>query len=106
MPQFQDLVFKLVVINHLMYRDETLPRFDLKEVERATGKALYVQGNWVLPEDGFYGMIPEVKAHFEAYEIPAELLASITSLHWEGGEELQGQVAPNWDGEDSLFDLT
>jgi hypothetical protein len=106
MTAFKDIVFKLVVINELMYKKEELPEFELKTVEDLIGKKLYVDANWVLPEDGFYGMIPEVKAYFEDYDIPAELLASLDRLTWEAGEDLQGEVAPNWDGEDALFDLT
>jgi len=104
--QFGDLTLKLAVLNELMYVQRKLPAFELKVVEDLVGKKLYLDGNWVLPEGGFHGMIPEVRAYFEKYVIPPELLAGITTLHWEGGDEIQGKLAPNWDGEDSLFDLT
>lgn len=106
MAQFTDIVLKLVVIEELMYRRKALPRFELAEVERLTGKKLYVNANYVMPKDDPYGMMPEVRAYFEAYEIPEALLATIESLRWEGGDQIQCEVAPNWDGEDALFDLT
>ncbi|MEV7507107.1 hypothetical protein AB0O57_03990 [Streptomyces sp. NPDC091201] len=104
MTGFRDFNFKLLVVEKLMYWDETLkPAFDLRAHMRARGVQdldAYVAANGLE-----YTVLPEARAHFEELEIPAELLATVDELTFDGGHQVFQECAPVWDGEDDLFDL-
>ncbi len=93
---FTDLNFKLAVVQELMYEQDLLPRFDLREHAAEQGFTY---------DDGSFEAVPEALAHFEALEVPVELAEKITEIRMDGGNEIYLQVAPNWDGEDDLFDV-
>ncbi|MFS0693364.1 DUF6892 domain-containing protein [Streptomyces nitrosporeus] len=102
MTTFQDFAFKLLVVEELMYRAGTLtPVFDLRAHMRGLGvKDLdtYVERNGLQ-----YTVLDEARAYFEALEIPAELLAGVEHLVFDGGNRVFMECAPVWDGEDDLF---
>ena len=93
---FADVNFKLAVVQELMYVQELLPRFDLREYAAEQGFTY---------DDGSFGAVPEALAYFEALEVPAELAEKITEIAMDGGNEICLEIAPNWDGEDGLFDV-
>jgi hypothetical protein len=97
--QFEDLNFKLLVIEKLMYRDALLtPRFDIHEFAR-----LYT-GREILIDDEGYESIPEALAWFEGILIPDELLGAIEELGFNPAAEVYSQIQPFWDGESEEFD--
>lgn len=100
-PQFEDLNFKLLVIQALMYEQETLlPRFDVKAFAREyTGREI------MLKKEG-YDVIPEVLGYFQALVIPPELLARVEALSFDASDEIYTEVFPYWDGECDTFDIT
>lgn len=104
MSAFRDFNFKLLVVEKLMYWDGTLlPAFSLREHMRARGVEdldRYVQDNALE-----YTVLDEARAYFEELEIPAELLATVEELTFDGGHQVFMECAPVWDGEDDLFDL-
>jgi hypothetical protein len=104
MSQFRDFNLKLLVIEELMYGPEPLlPVYDLpaRLAERGIGDpASYVLKNGLHEE-----VLPESRAHFEALEIPAGLLARVEELCFDAGAEVFRHCAPAWDGEDDLFDV-
>ncbi|MFB8031590.1 hypothetical protein ACFC5Z_01255 [Streptomyces sp. NPDC056004] len=104
MPAFRDFNFKLLVIEKLMYEDETLtPAFSIDECLRAKGIAdaqLYAFDN-----DLAYTVLDESRAYFEALEISEELLATVETLLIDGGHQVYYECSPVWDGEDDLFDV-
>ncbi|WP_326771030.1 hypothetical protein OG978_46345 (plasmid) [Streptomyces sp. NBC_01591] len=104
MTVFRDFNFKLLVVEKLMYWDETLtPAFSIEEHMRARGVEdleTYVEENELE-----YTVLDEARAYFEALEIPAELLATVDELTFDGGHQVFIECAPVWDGEDDLFDL-
>ncbi|MGY6652480.1 DUF6892 domain-containing protein [Amycolatopsis sp. TRM77291] len=93
---FTDLNFKLAVVQELMYNQELLPKFDLGQY--AAEKGFTYDG-------GSVEAVPEALAYFEELEIPAEFAEKITEIEMDGGNEIYLEIAPNWDGEDSLFDV-
>lgn len=93
---FADTNFKLAVVQELMYGQGLLPRFDLREYAAEQGFTY---------DDGSFEAVPEALAYFEALEVPAELAERITEIYMDGGNEIYLQIAPNWDGEDGLFDV-
>ncbi|MEU0991233.1 DUF6892 domain-containing protein [Streptomyces sp. NPDC005953] len=101
MTTFTDFNFKLLVVEQLMYSDETLtPKFHLAErlgVDNPFGYAV--------EKDLAYTVLPEARTFFEALEISDELLASVEVLIADGGNEVYNECAPMWDGEDDLFDV-
>jgi len=99
-PLFKDLNVKLLVVQALMYEQETLtPRFDLDEFVRAyTGREIMVK------KEG-YELIPEALAYFEALVIPPRLLAQVEELSFDPSAEIYSQVFPYWDGECDTFDV-
>ena len=105
MTQFSNLTFKLAVINELMYVQEGLPPFTFHTVEAATGRPLYTDGIWHAPNDDYFGMLPEVREYFEKMTLTRSQLALVTTIRWDAGSKIQHDVAPNWDGEDDIFDF-
>lgn len=101
---FRDFNFKLLVIEQLMYWDQTLsPAFSLREHMRARGiddLDAYVEANRLE-----YTILPEARAYFQELKIPADLLASVEELTFDGGHQVFMECAPVWDGEDDLFDV-
>lgn len=93
---FTDLNFKLAVVQELMYNQELLPKFDLGQYAAEKGFTY---------DDGSVEAVPEALAYFEALEVPVELAEKITEIEMDGGNEIYLEIAPNWDGEDSLFDV-
>lgn len=93
---FADTNFKLAVVQELMYGQELLPRFDLREYAAEQGFTY---------DDGSVEAVPEALAYFAALEVPAELAERITQIEMDGGNEIYLEIAPNWDGEDGLFDV-
>ncbi|MCY0914460.1 DUF6892 domain-containing protein [Massilia antarctica] len=98
--QFEDLNFKLLVIQKLMYDQETLlPRFDVEEfIREYTGREIMIK------EEG-YDVIPEVLRYFEALVIPPQLLAQVEELSFDPSAAIYCQVFPCWDGECDTFDV-
>jgi hypothetical protein len=97
---FVDLNFKLMVLQELMYRRSVLrPKLDVYELaKRHRAREIHID------KEG-YAILPEVRAFFERYPIPAALLNGIASLDQEGGDEIYLQIFPFWDGEDDTFDV-
>ncbi|MFI9586432.1 DUF6892 domain-containing protein [Streptomyces sp. NPDC052236] len=104
MTVFRDFNFKLLVIEKLMYWDKTLPPvFSLREHMRAHGVNdldTYVEDNELE-----YTILDEARAYFQELNIPAELLATVEELTFDGGHQVFMECAPVWDGEDDLFDV-
>lgn len=93
---FKNLNFKLAVMNELMYEGEILkPKFDVFEYCAERGKDAY----------DYYGAIPTVKKWFGEYEIAAKFADELTRIELDGGNEIYLQIAPDWDGEDGMFDI-
>ncbi|MFJ6050400.1 DUF6892 domain-containing protein [Streptomyces sp. NPDC092307] len=77
MSRFRDLDLELLVIEQLMYGPEPLllPAYDLPA--RPAEQGIGDPASHVL-ENGLHGEVPlESRAHFEALEIPAALLAGV-----------------------------
>ncbi|MDU0290298.1 DUF6892 domain-containing protein [Saccharothrix longispora] len=94
--QFADINFKLAVVQELMYNQDLLPRFSLREYAAEQGFTY---------DGGSVEAVPEALAYFEALEVPVELAEKITEIEMDGGNEIYLEIAPNWDGEDGLFDV-
>ncbi|MEV0010383.1 hypothetical protein [Streptomyces sp. NPDC047973] len=104
MAQFKDFNFKLLVIEKLMYEEETLtPAFSIDERMRDRGITDTV--GYVYEHDLAYQVLEESRAYFEQLEISDELLASVDELLLDGGHQVYYECSPVWDGEDDLFDV-
>lgn len=103
--QFSQFMFKLMVMNELMYRRKSIPPFNLADLEAQLGRKLYERGSWQMTDADYNSFMPEIKAWFEAYPITADQVADLEMLRF-GETQIALDVAPNWDGEDALFDIT
>ncbi|MEU1351786.1 hypothetical protein ABZ438_30330 [Streptomyces sp. NPDC005786] len=104
MPAFRDFNFKLLVIDQLMYTDETLtPAFRIADCLKAKG--VDDPQTYAYDNDLTYTVLPEARAYFEALEISTELLATVEELILDGGLSVYQECSPVWDGEDDLFDV-
>jgi hypothetical protein len=84
------------VMNELMYEGEILkPKLDVFEYCAERGKDAY----------DYLGAIPAVKKWFGEYEIAAKFVDELTRIELDGGNEIYMQIAPDWDGEDGIFDI-
>lgn len=93
---FKDFNFKLVVIEALLDQD---PLFleeltDLKD--KYTNNFKWYSGA---------GPIVEIRDYLEALTLEMSDLEKIESLCFDGGNEIYHILKPDWDGEDSLFDV-
>ncbi|WP_139979890.1 DUF6892 domain-containing protein [Nocardioides litoris] len=97
---FTDSNLKLAVVQVLMYDKGLIqPEFDVHDfVAQHTDRAIDVDAEGHAP-------IPEVRAWFDALEVPTALLAEVDEIYMDGGNEVYLQVAPRWDGEDGAFDV-
>lgn len=94
--KFTNFNFKLAILNDLMYDQELLePKFDVFE---------FCEERKIDPYKRI-GAVPQVKKWFKNYEIPAALADKVSELYLDGGNDIYLNIAPNWDGEDSLFDI-
>ncbi len=98
--KFTNFNFKLAIIQELMYEQELLkPKFDVYDFCNDYAK------KEITPDDYYDKMIPEVKSWFQKLEIPAELAPKVTQLFLDGGNEINMQLIPQWNGEDNSFDI-
>ncbi|MFE9057520.1 DUF6892 domain-containing protein [Streptomyces mutabilis] len=105
MAMFKDFNFKLIVVEQLMYIDETLtPRFSLADLLKEKGLGddpwEYAQQHGLT-----YQVVPEARSYFASLEISEDLLAGVEELCMDGGNQVYQECAPVWDGEDDLFDV-
>jgi hypothetical protein len=106
MATFTDFNFKLIVVEQLMYIDETLtPRFRLADLLKEKGLG---DDPWQYAhQHGLaYQVVPEARSHFASLEISDDLLAGVEELCMDGGNQVYQECAPVWDGEDDLFDVS
>ncbi len=93
---FKNFNFKIAVMNELMYEKALLqPKFDVFEYCEERGIDPYAD----------FGALPQAKKWFKNYPIPANLAEQVSELYLDGGNEIYLQIAPDWDGEDELFDV-
>ena len=96
--QFENLNFKLAVIQALMYDLNLLkPCFDIydfadehKELEINTDS---------------YTVIEPALNFFIKLSIPMELAQYVEKIYMDGGNEVYMNIIPQWDGENECFDL-
>jgi hypothetical protein len=96
--QFENLNFKLAVIQVLMYDLNLLrPCFDIydfadehKELEINTDS---------------YTVIEPALNFFRELSIPREFAQYVEKIDMDGGSEVYMNIIPQWDGEDECFDL-
>jgi hypothetical protein len=96
---FKDLNFKLTVLESLL----NLDRFKLIDPYDFEFDADTDFGADVMPD--FYGPYLPVLREYAGAPITDEELEAVEELYWDGGNAVFGAVAPNWDGEDDLFDV-
>ena len=92
--------FAYPIIDHLMNDLEVLtPKFDLRDFAADQGADSFD------PDDYESTIVPVVREWFLSLPIPAELGARVEKLGLYGGTIIQLQLAPDWHGEDDLFDI-
>jgi hypothetical protein len=93
---FKDFNFKLVVIDALLDKE---PLF-LEELTHLKNK--YTNSfEWYSGEES----IVEIRAYLEELILEISDLEKIEYLYFDGGNEIYSILKPDWDGEDSLFDV-
>lgn len=96
---FDNFMFKLAVINELMYEHKLIPTFDIYELLKKEG---------VNPEDEFryHGPLLLALRYFKELAISTEIAQSLSSMSLDAGGELYAQIDLEWNGENSQFDIT
>lgn len=94
--RFQDLGFKLMVIDELMYTQKRLlPAFDIRTFAKE-----WTEREISIEDDG-YAIIPEAQTYFQNLAIPAELLAHVEIITQKSGldgeAKVSTQMTPFWD---------
>ena len=98
--KFDTPEFAYAIIEELMYNQELLaPKFNVFDFAKDLGEECFDPG------DFSFKIIPKVREWFLDLPIPAELGARVERLCMDGGLMIYTQLAPEWDGEDDLFDI-
>jgi len=94
---FKDFNFKLVVIEALLDKDPLFSKElnDLKDTY--TNDFEWYSGA---------GPIVQIQSYLESLTLETSDLEKIEYLCFDGGNEIYHILKPDWDGEDSLFDVT
>ncbi len=95
---FDNLNFKLAIIQVLMYDQETLqPYFDIYDfADQYQGKEIDTESTEnIKPALNFFNRLP----------IPARLATQVEEIYMDGGNDIYMNIAPQWDGEDGRFSL-
>ena len=92
---FEDFGFKLVVIDALLDKETSFT----EELEKM--KETYVDDHDGEP----YECIPEMVEFFENLTLTEKDLAQVTTLEFDGGEDIYSLIMPDWDGESDEFDV-
>ncbi|MBD5105720.1 MAG: hypothetical protein HDT41_01845 [Lachnospiraceae bacterium] len=96
--EFEHFNFKLAIIQVLMYELEVLsPYFDIYDfAEQYNGKEIDTDSEKpIRPAINFFKKLP----------IPKRLAEKVEEISMDGGDEIYGNIIPQWDGEDDFFDL-
>jgi len=94
---FKDLNFKLLVLDELMYEKKLLqPEFDIYEFAEQ-----YQQGDIDTTSEE---PVKAVLNYFSKYPIEKRFASEITELI-QNGNDIYMNIAPQWDGEDGVFDI-
>lgn len=92
---FEDFGFKLIVINSLLEENpsfmEDLEEMKDKYVDSYNGEA--------------YTCIAEMIQYFQELILTKEDLDQVTSLYFDGGNEVYFYIMPDWDGESEEFEV-
>ena len=96
--QFENLNFKLAVIQVLMYDLNLLkPCFDIYDfADQYSEEEIDTESMEV---------IKPALEYFEALSIPKKYAEEVKEIYMDGGNEIYMNIIPQWDGEDETFDL-
>ena len=94
---FQNFNFKLAVVQELMYNMEILkPYFDIYDYMKfKKSKANTETEKNIKAAVDFFKKLP----------VPQRLANELTEIIMDGGNQIYGNIAPLWDGEDERFDV-
>ncbi len=96
--EFDNLNFKLTIIQVLMYDLEVLaPYFDIYDfAEQYSGRKIDTESiRPIRPALNFFTKLP----------IPKSLAEQVEEICMDGGNDIYMNIIPQWDGEDGYFDL-
>lgn len=92
--EFASFNFKLVVVNELI--ELGYFRADIVDLKKQ---------HW--RRDNYsYEPIPEIEMYFKDLKLTEDQLNQVRELTFDGGNEIYSLLIPNWDGEDSQFDIS
>ena len=92
---FENLNFKLAVINELMYEQEVLkPYFDIYDY------MAFKKAHWNLET---MKNVRGAVQFFKDLPIPVSMAERVEKINMDGGNEIYMNIAPMWDGEDERF---
>lgn len=97
--EFDNFNFKLAIIQVLMYDLEVLtPYFDIFDfAEQYEGEEIDTES---------MDPIQQAMDFFEKLPIPKSLAEKVEKIDMDGGNEIYGNIIPQWDGEDGFFNLS
>ena len=96
--EFSNLNFKLAVLQVLIYDLEILkPYFDVHQF------ADWYKGKEI--DTDSLDPIPQVLSYFRKLPIPVSLAKEVREIYMDGGNDIYMNIAPQWEGEDSIFDI-
>ncbi|KAB2459778.1 ybaK/ebsC family protein [Bacillus sp. CH126_4D] len=93
---FKGFNFKLVVIEALLDKEPLFLKELTDLINKYTNSFEWYSG---------VGPIVEIKDYLENLNLEMSDLEKIESLCFDGGNEIYQILKPDWDGEDSLFDV-
>lgn len=93
---FKDFNFKIVIIDALLDKEPLFLKELIDLINKYTSNFKWYSGA---------GPIVEIRDYFEELTLEMSDLEKIEYLCFDGGNEIYHLLKPDWEGEDSLFDV-
>ncbi|MBQ7410912.1 MAG: hypothetical protein IJW20_05990 [Clostridia bacterium] len=102
-----DFNFKLVIVNNLMYNSKNAkPTFEKEYNEIMASEQYKNENNKIFKEILHDEMCMSLYNYLKNLVISDEDLAKIEKMYFDGGSQIYQDLAPSWDGESKIFDVT
>ena len=102
-----DFNFKLVIIENLLYNSKNKKPIFEEEYKEILETERYKNENYRIFKEMLYDeMCISLYEYIKNLEISDEDLSKIEKMYIDGGSQIYQDLAPSWNGESKIFDVT
>lgn len=101
--RFDNLNFKLAVLQNLIFEKKVFsPQYEFEGIQDRYYEEEYSPEEY---EEAMERYIREALQYFTYLKVPAEMAKYVTELQITAGDDIYFEIAPEWDGEERLFNV-